>query len=118
VAVVDAATELVEIANVADVAPCGTVTFAGTVADTLLLDRDTTIPPAGAGPLSVAVPWAAEPPLTEVGLTETADKDAVAAGNSVRFAETVVPPPDTEIVTTVALVTGWVRMLNPPLVDP
>ncbi len=35
-----------------------------------------------------------------------------------RFADTVVPPPLTEIVTAVDVVTGTVVTLNPPLVDP
>jgi hypothetical protein len=40
------------------VAPAGTVTLDGTVAaPVLLLERDTTAPPLGAGPLIVTVPW-------------------------------------------------------------
>jgi hypothetical protein len=50
VTAVEALTEVVEIANVALVAPLGTVTVAGTVAAaTLLLESATTTPPVGAG---------------------------------------------------------------------
>jgi hypothetical protein len=50
------------------VAPAGTVTLAATVAAVVRLDRNvTTVPPAGAGALSVIVPVLAVPPLTDVG---------------------------------------------------
>src|ERR1039457_4227066 len=50
------------------VAPCGMFIVAGTVATaTLLLDRDTSAPPVGAGPLSVTVPLDVVPPGTPVG---------------------------------------------------
>ena len=69
--------------NVAIVAPAGTVTLAGTCADALLLDSVTVAPPAGAGPLSTAVPVELFPPITVVGLSEREDR-VVATGLIVR----------------------------------
>ena len=69
VTVVSDATGLVVMENVAVVAPPGTVTDAGTwAAVALLLNRVTTAPPSGAGPLSVTVPIEDIPPTTVVGL--------------------------------------------------
>jgi hypothetical protein len=41
-----------------------------------------------------------------------------AAGLRVKAADLVTPPPETEIVTVVCVVTDDVKMLNPPVVDP
>lgn len=61
-------------ANVALVAPAGTVMLAGTVAAAmLLLDKVTTAPPEGAADVSVAVPWTAVPPVTLDGVVASAD---------------------------------------------
>jgi hypothetical protein len=69
---VDVATALVVTGKVAVVAPAGTVTLPleGTEATAeLLLDRETTAPPLGAGPFRVTVPVGDEvPPVTLVGL--------------------------------------------------
>jgi hypothetical protein len=54
--------------KLAVVAPCGTVTDCGTVADALLLDKVTTTLLAAA-PVSVTVPLDEFPPITLVGLT-------------------------------------------------
>jgi hypothetical protein len=57
--------------NVAVVDPAGTVALRldGTVAtDELLLERETTAPPLGAGPSRVSVPVERFPPVTVVGL--------------------------------------------------
>ena len=54
--------------NVAVVPPPGTVTLAGTVAAALVLDSDTTAPPAGAALLSVTLPVEAFPPIRLAGL--------------------------------------------------
>jgi hypothetical protein len=62
--------------NVAVVAPCATVTLAGTVAAPLLLDSDTVAPPAGAALVSVTVPVDDAPPVTLVGLSVIEDSDA------------------------------------------
>ena len=63
-----AATELVVIAKVAVVAFAATVTLAGTCAAAgLVLDRVTTAPPAGAGPLNAIVPVEVAPDGTDDG---------------------------------------------------
>ena len=65
---VEVATAVVVTVKVAEVAPPGTITLAGTVAtDVLLLERVTTAPPPGAGPLKVTVPVEGLPPATLVG---------------------------------------------------
>lgn len=67
------ATGLVVMVKEAVVAFAGTVTLVGTrAAAVLLLERVTTAPPDGAGPLRVTVPVEEVPPITEVGLTVTA----------------------------------------------
>jgi len=73
VELVEALTALDVTENVAEVAFAATVTVAGTVAAAvLLLDRFTTMPPAGAAAESVTVPVElAMPPITLVGLSET-----------------------------------------------
>ena len=51
-------------------APWGTVTAAGRVAtDMFELTSETSVPPAGAGPLSVTEPSSLDPPVTFEGLT-------------------------------------------------
>ena len=70
-------TELVAAANVALVAPCATVTLAGTVAaDVLLLDSVTCAPPVGAAADNVTVPVDPLPPTTLEGLKLTDDNVA------------------------------------------
>ena len=71
VTVVDVATGLVVTVKVALAAAAGTVTLPmpGTEATAgLLLERETTAPPAGAGPFRVTVPVAGVPPVTLVRL--------------------------------------------------
>lgn len=65
------ATAVVETVNVAEVAPCATVTEVGTVAAALLDASVTTLPPAGAGPVSVTVPVDVAPPATVEGFKAT-----------------------------------------------
>jgi hypothetical protein len=76
--------------NVAALAPATTVTEAGT--DTTKEDavRDTTVPPVGAGPLSVTVPVAELPPATETGEKATLIGTGVAVSESVAL---LVAPP-------------------------
>jgi len=73
---VDAETALVVIAKMALVAPCATVTLAGTAAALLLSASVTAKPPEGAAAVNVTVPCDGLPPTTDVGLTEIADNAA------------------------------------------
>jgi len=90
VTVVAAATLVVVMLNFADVAPAGTVTVAGTLADTSELLNVTAAPVDGAGPVRYTV--LAEdgvPPARTVG--ERASDDSV-TGFTVRVAGIVMPP--------------------------
>ena len=58
--------------NVALFAPAAIVTLAGTcAADVLLLDRVTTAPTVGAGPVRLTVPTEELPPVRLAGLKDT-----------------------------------------------
>src|SRR2546430_16976565 len=86
-------TGLVLTVKVALVALPGTVTLAGTLATPgLLLDRLTTAPPLGAGPLSVTVPVEELPPVTLVGL-RLSDESVGAPAVTVKQPARVAPPP-------------------------
>jgi hypothetical protein len=65
--------------KVADTAPAGTVTLAGTRATLLLLERATAAPPAGAATLKVTVPLVLLPPRILVGFTVRAVSDTCEA---------------------------------------
>jgi hypothetical protein len=82
VTAVDVVTAAVETANVAVLAPDGTVTLAGTLAAALLLASETVAPACGAAPVSVTVPCAPEPPVTLAGLTDTLCSAAAGAGGA------------------------------------
>lgn len=70
--------------------PAGTVTLEGTLADPALLERLTTAPPAGAGPLSVTVPVEdCRPPTTLVGLRVS---EETVGGVTVSEADVLAPP--------------------------
>ena len=92
----DAMTALVLTVKVVLVAPAGTITLEGTLAAPgLLLESATCAPPAGAGPLSVAVPVEdCIPPTTLVGFSESEERVGAggAAGVTVSEADLVVPP--------------------------
>jgi len=123
VTVVDAVTLAVVTLNVALVAPAATVTLAGTVATAvLLLDNVTTAPPAGAALVRVAVPCAAFPPTTLVGLSAIADSAAAGGGAvegvTVNVAVLVAPPNAPVIVTAVETLTALVVTLKVALVAP
>jgi hypothetical protein len=104
----------VETVNVALVAPPGTVTLNGTLAESgWLLARLIATPLGGAAAPSRTVPVAVPPPATLVGLT-VRDVSAGSVGYSVSRREIVTPPPVTEIVTAVGALTGAVAMLKKP----
>jgi hypothetical protein len=63
--------------------PAGTVMVAGTVAVVLLLENETTAPPAGAGAVSVTVVDAVEPPWTLTGATLTVSSVVLVDGGGV-----------------------------------
>jgi hypothetical protein len=70
-------------------APAGTVTLAGTVAEEgRLLARVTTEPPAGAGPERSTVPVDGLPPTTVLGASVT--DEGVGDGRTVRVAVSVI----------------------------
>jgi hypothetical protein len=71
---------------VAVLLPAATVTEAGTVADALLLDKDTEAPPVGAAPLKVTVPVEEAKLTILAGLRETEERPALAAGVIARAA--------------------------------
>jgi len=74
-AVVADATGFVVTVNVVVVVPSGIVTVAGTLTDGSLLDKETTAPPTGAGPLSVTVPVDKLPPVTFAAFNPKEDKE-------------------------------------------
>ena len=91
---VDAATALVVTVKLALVAPAGTVTLEGTLATAvLLLESVTWAPPAGAGPLRVAVPVeVCTPPTTLVGFSANDERGGGAEGVTVSAAVLLTPP--------------------------
>jgi len=82
---VEDATGVVPMLKLAAVAPCGTVTSGGTVADALLLDKVTTTLLAAAC-VNVSVPVDEFPPITLVGLTVI--EESSAGGVKLKFALT------------------------------
>ena len=100
------------------VAPTGTVTFAGGAATNgLLLDRETSAPPDGAGPLRVTVPVAGFPPPTVTGLA-VSDDNVTGGGVTVSVAPRVWFPKEPEIVTAVEELTKKVLTVNVAVLDP
>jgi hypothetical protein len=117
VALVAAATGVVEMVNVAVVEPAATVKVEGTVAEPLLLDRATIIPPAGAAPLRVTAPVEMSPPATLVG-TSVSDEGITGGGLIARDAVVVTPPYVAETVAVVTAVTAVVVTVNVAVVTP
>jgi len=68
VAVVLDLTDLVLTVKVAEVLPAGMVTVFGAVAELMLLAREITSPPDGAGDPTVTFPMLDLPPLTDAGV--------------------------------------------------
>lgn len=107
VAVVD--TAVVVTAKVALVAPAGTLTEAGTVAQALLDDKVTLVPPGPAGPVRVTVPVDGLPPISVEGERVILVSPA---GLIVRLAVNVVDPSVAEIVAVAAVDTADVVILK------
>jgi len=105
VAAVVAATGVVVIVNVVELAPAGIVTVDDVLALVLLEVTVTVSPPAGAGPFRVKVPVEDVPPITEAGLTVTPVR---VAGLMVRVAVTDVPFRVAVIVADVDVATAVV----------
>ena len=109
VAIVCLATAVVLAVNVADVFPADTVTNRGTLAAPLLLDRLILIPPDGAAPVRVTVPFPAVRPMTVVGLNAI---DWRAGGITVRVAALLVLPAVAVIVACFVAATDDVFTVN------
>jgi hypothetical protein len=106
----------VDIEKLALVDPAAIVTLAGTLATKmLLLERATTAPSLGAGPLNVTVPVAELPPVTLEGFSFS---EASTGGTTVSEADCVTPPKTAEIVTDVAVATAPVCSVKAALVAP
>jgi hypothetical protein len=119
VTLVAAVTDCVVTVKVALPAPAATVTLAGTFATAvLLLERDTTLPPVGAAPVSVTVPCDELPLVTLAGLRASDERvTAAAVGETVSVA-VLVTPNDAEIVTGVDAGTEAVVTVKVALVAP
>ena len=93
VTAVERDTVLVLTVKAALVLPSGTITLAGTLAASSLLDSVTCAPPAGAGPLSVTVPVEdCVPPVTVVGFKVSEETVGRGGGLTVSEADGVTPP--------------------------
>jgi len=115
VAEVVAVTEFVLIVKDALDAPAEMVTEPGTVAAELLLDRVTTAPPLGAGPLSVTVPDEEPPAVTLEGLSV---REPSVTELTASCAVSEIPFKDAVIVTLGELPAELVVMVNVALVEP
>jgi hypothetical protein len=87
--------------------PAGTVTFCGTVAEALPLERETRAPPDGAGAVRFTVPCEELPPTTEFGFSVTDASDA-GTGSTVRVALRVTPLYTAEIEAETVVATWLV----------
>jgi len=96
--VVVAVRKFVAMANVAVVAPAGTVTLPGTVAAAVLLLAREMVVSTAARPPRVTVPVEATPPTTVVGLNDKVDSGG---GVTVRVAVLVTVPSEALMTTAV-----------------
>ena len=91
------------------------MTLVGSDAAVLLSDNDTTVPAAGAGPVSTTVPVEVVPPVTLVGARES----EVSTGRvTVKVADFVVPLRTAEMLTFVFAATGTDATANVAVVVP
>ena len=98
-------TFLVFAVNVAEFLPAGIDTEIGTVASDEELASLMTIPPAGAGPVSVTVPVELEPPATEAGFNV---KEESPAGSMERVA---LADPKPMLALMVAVVSAFTALV-------
>jgi hypothetical protein len=111
-----AVTGSVVMGNVANVAPAGTVTAAGTVAAVVRLLRSVTVvPPGGAAMETFTLPTDGAPPTTLEGVRETLE---AVTTRTERFAERVFVPEVPEIATVVFAATAEVVTVNVAVVLP
>jgi mannose/fructose-specific phosphotransferase system component IIA len=114
----DDVTALVATVNVAVLLPATTVTEAGTVAEALLLERETAAPPVGAAALKVRVPVTDVPPVTLAGFTLTDDRATLVAGVIVSAAVLLTPLQVAVRVAETEDVTELVATVNVAVVLP
>jgi len=107
---------LVVTAKIAEVAPAGTVTLAGTKTGEPLVHSWTTVPPEGAGLLRVTVPWADSLVATTVGITDT--EATAGSAMTVTVVVTLVPFENAVIVPCVVAATKFVVTGKVAVVDP
>jgi hypothetical protein len=102
--------------KVAVVEYAGMVTLEGTMAaNPLLLDKNTTAPPAGAGPSSVTVPVEEPPPVMLEGFNVS---DMSTGGRTISEADWVTPLFVAKMVTEAVAATGAVVVVNVTPVAP
>jgi len=109
VALMVLATAVVVIAKVVELEPEGTVTLVGAEAFELLDESPITMPAAGAAPLRVTIPVEVDPPVTDLGETET---PVGTGGVTVSVAGTDVLPREAVMVTGVVDGTATVVIVN------
>ncbi len=112
---VEAVTGTVVTIKVALALPGATVTLAGRLDTAELSLNVTTMPPVGAGPVSVTVPWEVDPPTMVVGLSESVFRSGAV---TVSVVVLVKPLYSAEIVTEVFATTGLVVIVNVVLALP
>src|SRR5205807_1833124 len=119
VTAVDATTALVVTVKLALLPPAGTVTLDGRAAMLgLPLDRETTAPPLGDGPLRVTVPVEdCVPPVTLVGFSVSDDR-AAAGGVTVSDAVLLAPPEADSTLMAVDATYAWVITVELALLHP